>query len=761
MQRMSFIGIAFIVLFLSPLAVLGCFPNGDSPDSHARMLALLAHIRDDADLKNEYVGEGRLRELEGELAKIEEENGYSQILHLQIGKQLRRLGRTDEAIDELLQLHEVLKDHLHLNYQLALTFLRAAENQNCVDNNTAESCLLPIRGSGVHLKKDYARQAMKHFEATLNIMQDYPGAKWLLNVAAMAVGEYPEGVPAKYRIAPESFESQEPFPKFPNISMAVGLDTMSLCGGSIADDLDGDGLLDIVVSAWGPGDQLRVFMNGGDGTFRETTEQAGLAGIYGGLNLNQADYDNDGDVDIFVMRGAWLGENGLHPNSLLRNDGNGHFVDVTFDAGLGGALYPTPTAAWADYDNDGDVDLFVGNEEYPCQLFRNNGDGTFTDVAAEAGVQLTQAAARGDDDNDRFPRPNISNRRGPNQLFSSQGGRHFTKAVMWGDYDNDRFPDLYISNLHGPNQLFHNQGDGTFIDVAPEAGVTQPITSFPGWFWDFNNDGALDIYVGSYEIGIEDVARSYMGLPQDSETDRFYTQDWETDRLYQGDGQGGFRDVTQEQNLAGPTSPMGANFGDLDNDGYPDFYLGTGYPAFDALMPNLMFHNLGGTGFSDVTTAGGFGHLQKGHGVVFADLDNDGDQDVFIEMGGAYLGDAFMNALFENPGFSNHWLTVKLIGVTSNRSAIGARIRCIIREGDVKRSVYTWVNSGGSFGANPLRREIGLGKAEKVDVLEVYWPTSDTTQRFIDVEVNQFIEITEGQDAYRTIPRKQLSFRSG
>ena len=205
---------------------------------------------------------------------------------------------------------------------------------------------------------------------------------------------------------------------------------------------------------------------------------------------------------------------------------------------------------------------------------------------------------------------------------------------------------------------------------------------------------------------------------------------------------------------------MGANFGDLDNDGYPHFYLGTGYPAFDALMPNLMFHNLGGTGFSDVTTAGGFGHLQKGHGVAFADLDNDGDQDVFIEMGGAYLGDAYMNALFENPGFSNNWLTVKLIGTTSNRSAIGARIRCAISEGEAKRNVYTWVNSGGSFGAKPLRQEIGLGKATKVDVLEVYWPTSDTTQRFVDVEVNQFIEITEGQDAYRTLPQKQLSFHS-
>ena len=153
------------------------------------MLAQLARIRDDADHENEYVGEGGLRRLQGKLDEIEVENNYSQILRLQKGKHLRRLGRTDEAIDELLLLYQVLKGHLHLNYQLALTFLRAAENQNCVDNNTAESCLLPIRGSGVHVKKDYARQAMKHFEATLNIMQDYPGAIWLLNLAARAAGE--------------------------------------------------------------------------------------------------------------------------------------------------------------------------------------------------------------------------------------------------------------------------------------------------------------------------------------------------------------------------------------------------------------------------------------------------------------------------------------------------------------------------------------------------------------------------------------------
>ena len=125
---------------------------------------------------------------------------------------------------------------------------------------------------------------------------------------------------------------------------------------------------------------------------------------------------------------------------------------------------------------------------------------------------------------------------------------------------------------------------------------------------------------------------------------------------------------------------MGANFGDLDNDGWLDFYLGTGYPDYEGLIPNVMYRNRGGTGFADVTTAGGFGHLQKGHGVSFADLDNDGDQDVFEQMGGAYPGDGFADVLFENPGFGNHWIAVKLVGARSNRSAIGARIRVEIVE---------------------------------------------------------------------------------
>jgi hypothetical protein len=203
---------------------------------------------------------------------------------------------------------------------------------------------------------------------------------------------------------------------------------------------------------------------------------------------------------------------------------------------------------------------------------------------------------------------------------------------------------------------------------------------------------------------------------------------------------------------------MGSNFGDADNDGYPDFYLGTGFPGYEGLMPNVLYRNRGGTGFSDVTTAAGVGHLQKGHAVAFADFDHDGDLDIFSQMGGAYRGDGFWNVLFENPGFGRQWLGVRLAGTRSNRSAIGARLRAEIVEDGKARSVHAWIGSGGSFGANPLRAHLGLGKAERVERLEVFWPVTGETQSFTAVPAGRVIEITEGAESYRVMPLTLLKF---
>jgi hypothetical protein len=231
----------------------------------------------------------------------------------------------------------------------------------------------------------------------------------------------------------------------------------------------------------------------------------------------------------------------------------------------------------------------------------------------------------------------------------------------------------------------------------------------------------------------------------------------ETCRLYRGSGDGRFIDATQEYGLTKFLLPMGANFGDLNGDGFLDFYLGTGYPSYEALMPNVMYLNQAGRSFVDVTSAGRFGHLQKGHGIAFADLDHDGDQDVFEQMGGAFPGDKFSNALYQNPGFGNHWLSIQLVGKQSNRSAIGARIKVTVSENGQKRSIFKHINSGGSFGGNPLRQTIGLGKAEKIEQLEVYWPTSDRTQRFDDVTMDQCIRIEEDTDHFAAIPYRAFT----
>ncbi len=691
---------------------------------HRRMLELLGEIRDRAPFEHYWLGSRDAQALRDRAAALRPDapdfNRFE--LFLKLGEAEQRLGREREAIDYLSRAYELLPKVEHeldegivprVIFNLGFAHMRFGETQNCALGYSPDSCLLPIRGDGVHRLPEGSRRAIQYFtEVLTRVRRNTPGylsALWLLNIAYMTLGEYPDEVPAEYRIPPESFASDEPFPRFPNVARGAGVDTFSLSGGAVAEDFNHDGYLDLLVSTYDPGGQVRLFLNVRDGSFRDRTAEAGLTGIFGGLNLVHSDYDNDGDADVLMLRGAWMGSYGRHPKSLLRNNGDGTFTDVAFDVGLGEVHSPSQTASWADFDNDGDLDLYVGIEsnadfKAPCQLFVNGGDGSFEDRASSAGVE-----------ND-----------------------HWTKGVIFGDYDGDRFPDIYLSNLDGANRLYHNNRDGTFTDVAPSLGVTRPMESFPTWFWDFNNDGVLDIYVAAYDALIEDLAASYLGLETDAERAC----------LYEGDGRGGFREVAGERNLDRPSAPMGANFGDLDGDGYLDFYLGTGAPAYFTLMPNLMYRNREGRSFADVTAAGGFGSLQKGHAVVFADLDRDGDQDVFEQMGGALAGDRFYDALYLNPGFENRWLAVELAGVQSNRSAIGARIRVQVWEGGASRSIYRHVNSGGSFGANPLEQTIGLGKAERIELLEVYWPTSDLTQSFQDVPMERSIHILEGSDRF-------------
>ena len=562
------------------------------------------------------------------------------------------------------------------------------------------------------LNQSYSKPAdsQKAIEYLLKYLQRNPqalDAKWLLNLAYMTLGKYPTGVPQQYLIAPSIFESTEDVGRFVDVAPAAGINLYSMSGGLIVDDFERNGLYDIVTSDFGQCAPMHFFHNNGDGTFSDHTSQAGLSDQLGGLNLVQTDYNNDGCLDILVLRGAWEFP---QRKSLLRNNCDGTFTDVTAASGLAEPATDTQTAVWADIDNDGYLDLFVGNENKPSQLFHNRGDGTFEDISHAAGI-------------DRIA---------------------FTKGVAAADYDNDGYVDFFVSNLNGDHFLYHNNHDRTFTEVAKQAGVQKPWQSFAAWFFDYDNDGWPDLFVTSYYVSVDESVRSYLGLPPNAETLK----------LYKNLGNGTFRDVTSEVGLDRVLMPMGANFGDIDNDGFLDMYLGTGNPSYASLLPNVLLHNKEGKFFTDVTASSGTGELHKGHAVAFADIDNDGDEDLLAEIGGAVPGDSHAFRLFENPGNGNDWISLHLVGVKTNRAAIGARIKVTVQnEGKATRSIYRTVSSGGSFGASPLTQHVGLGKSARIVDLEIWWPTSNSRQNFESVGVDQFLEIKEFAKDYIKLQR--------
>lgn len=601
-----------------------------------------------------------------------------------------------EVARQIAASHGEKEVQLELEEKLGIARLHQGGLENHAHDAQTQSCLFPMDPGARRRMGSGSERAIQHF---LKYLEQDPfslEAKWLLNLACMTLGRYPDGVPKEHLIPPSVFASKEDIGRFVDVAPSLGLQTFDMAGGAIVDDFDNDGFLDVVTSSWDPCAPMHYFHNNGRGHFTDQASRAGLSGQMGGLNLLQADYNNDGWLDIYVMRGAWSLP---ARNSLLRNNGDGTFTDVTREAGLAVPATATQTAAWADFDNDGHLDLFVGNELAPSQLFRNRGDGTFVDVGRAAGIDRVR----------------------------------FTKGVVAGDYNNDGYPDFYVSNSGSENFLYRNNRDGTFTEVARQLGVGRPIYSFPVWFFDYNNDDWPDLFAPSYIISVEEVARSYLNLPGQAEGMK----------LYKNTG-GAFEDVTEEVGLDRVFMPMGANFGDVDNDGFLDFYLGTGNPSYASLVPNVLFRNREGKRFVDITASSGTGCLHKGHGIAFGDIDRDGDEDIFIEVGGAVPGDRHRSFLFRNPGQGNNWITVRLVGVKTNRAALGARLKLTLEtEGGGRRLVCRTVGSGGSFGASPLRQHIGLGKAGRIEALEVWWPTSDTRQVFYNVSPNQVIEVRE------------------
>ena len=591
---------------------------------------------------------------------------------------------------------------------IGATYLHWSEMENGIYSGSRDLDIFPPLDPHASIeKKDESKQAIAYFMKFLDLRPDSLEVRWLLNLAYATLGEYPSGVPAAYLIPESNFQSKENIGRFVDRAPAAGLNVFGAAGGIVVDDFDNDGLLDVVITSMNVCEPLHFFHNNGDGTFSDRTKEAGLQDQLGGLTLMQVDYNNDGCMDLFIPRGGWE-----YPQrkSLLRNNCDGTFTDVTDASGLGATVTATQEAVWADFDNDGHIDLFLANENSPAQLFHNKGDGTFEEIGHAAGIDHTA----------------------------------FSKGVTAADYDHDGFMDIYVSNLQGRNYLYHNNGDLTFTEVGRQAGVQAPLFSFATWFFDYDNDGWPDLFVDSYLMVMDETVRTYVGKPHNGETLK----------LYRNKHDGTFEDVSQQVGLDKVYMPMGANFGDVDNDGFLDVYLGSGNPNFTALVPYVLLRNKEGKSFVDITQSSGTGELHKGHAVVFADLTRQGSEDILARIGGAVPPDEHNVRVFENPGNTNDWLNVRLVGVKTNRSAVGAEIHVTVQDGNLApRSIYRTVGQTSSFGANPMEQHIGLGPNAHAITLDTWWPTTRTRQHFTGIEKNQYIEIKEFATSYTKLER--------
>jgi hypothetical protein len=691
-------------------------------DMKALLKEIDASLRYPEDFTNNTAGVAYYQNL---LKTVSEENKKEVTINLVI--QYILTGQTAESIKIIEQLlaQPSLDENatIILKSMLALSYLREGELNNCYKNHNEASCIMPFSSRAFHADKHGAEEAAKLYLEILSKRPEDRHSRWLLNIAYMALGEYPAGVPKQFFVDFDKYSTKGTIGRFPNIASKLGIDRQSHLGGICMDDFNNDGTLDLFVTSFRLNENVGYYQNL-NGKMTDVTAAMGLNGITGGANCMQADFDNDGWKDILIVRGGWQEQAGFQPKSLLHNLQGKGFEDVTQKAGLMG-LHPSHSACWADINNDGWLDLFVGNEEgnwvnppdsvdHFSELFLNKKDGTFENISQRAGVVVNS----------------------------------FVKGCAWFDYNNDGLADLYVSNYKSKNLLYRNDGlkNGVpvFTEVAEQAGVSLPVFSFSVNVMDFNNDGWQDLLVPGYDIRENDLTSEYIG-----DTVQHMP------KLFINNHDGTFTDIAEKANLRRSIYAMGLNSGDIDNDGYPDFYAATGYADLRGLFPNLMFRNVEGKYFEDVTTATGTGHLQKGHGVAIGDIDNDGDNDVFAVMGGFFTSDFSFNTLFENPGNTNNWIGLELQGQTVNRSAIGAKIVITASGPAGEKTFYKWVTTGGSYGSSPLQLVTGLGKYNKISSLEITWQ-GDQKQVIKVPAVNQYYHIVQNNPEPHSVSRIAL-----
>jgi len=543
-----------------------------------------------------------------------------------------------------------------------------------------------------------------------------------------------------------TLQKSQPSIKFADVTKAAGINFIhesakekryiveSMGGGVAMFDFDGDGRLDIYLLnsysveaalAKKPRPAAALYRNLGNGKFEEVAAKVGLADPGWAMGVSVADFDNDGLDDLYVTC--------FGPNRLYRNLGNGKFEDVTAKAKVGDTRF-SAGAAWGDYDRDGDLDLFVANYvefsldrlpqfgkgetcryrnvEVQCgprglpgagdTLYRNNGDGTFTDVGKQAKVE--------------------------------DAAGHYGLGVVWTDFDDDGWPDIFVANDTVPNFAYRNNHDGTFTETAFSMGVAVDENG--------NEQACMGITVGDYDRnGRMDLAVSN------------FSEDYNT--IYHKNSDGTFTDVTRATKTLEASLPFvgwGMKFFDADNDGWLDFFVANGhvYPQVEGAYPGgqyrqrkLLYRNLRDGTFAEIAAEAGAALLERrvSRGVAFGDYDDDGAVDLIVnELDGApmLLRNELMKTVSKD---SANWVQLKLVGVKSNRNAVGAKVK--LTAGSL--SQIDEVRSGDSYlSHSDWRLHFGLQQARVIEQVEIQWPNG-IVEKLKNLPINQMLILTEGK----------------